>query len=751
MQKELSLAFVWHMHQPNYQTQPDGIRLMPWARLHAIKDYLDMLIILDKFPKIKLNFSLAPDLLDAIEDYSNNDGHDIHSKLTITPVEELTYDDKLYILNYFFDANYTNLISPNKRYNELYLKRYGSEEVSINDFSNQDYSDIMALFNLVWFDPIWKNVYPELKRLELKGREYTLEDRQSIIDLNRKIIKQIIPTFKKYQEYGRIEIITSPYNHPILPILINPNDLKVSSLKYPMPECKIALVNDAKEQVTLAIQKIKEVFGREPKGLWPSEHCISQKTLDILANLGIEWIVTDESVLSNSINKEFTRDFRGCYEDPYDVCSLYQYKTKREKEINLLFRNSLVSNLIGFEYPRRDSVVCANDLFDRIKTVHDKLKNSPDKKHILTIAMDGENSWDSYPMDGAIFLEHLYSLINDDENIKTVLISEYINNNKKTEKQLKKVTPGSWLNQEFQLWIAEPTKNLAWEYLVKTRNDFAAAEKSGELNEEQIKSAKSEIFIAEGSDWFWWYGEPNNSEQDNIFDFLFREHLKNVYEIINKPVPDYLEIPLVSFMGKPLRNPRKEITPLMNGLVKDNDEWLSAGCIDIPTGPVLQENKMLNRIYFGTDKENLYIRFDINKYIMDSRESFKEYSSIYIYIKAYNNSFDATSPARTTNKTDALLPVLLDGYTHEVKFALTSNRKYPLQFSRAVKDGLWELKWGHHIKCVHKEIFEASIPYDDLGINHGESFEFFFITGCSGVAEEIYPKDIPLSLTRPTL
>ena len=741
MQKELSVAFVWHFHQPNYQTQPNGI-------LHAIKDYLDMLLLLDKFPNIKLNFSIVPALVDAIEDYSN-EGHDIHSKLTITPVEELTDDDKLYILNYFFDANYESLISKNPRYNELYIKRYSKTEVGIEDFTLQEYADIMFLFNIVWFDPIWFNIYPELQKLLDKERNYSLEDRITLIELNRKIIRQIIPSFKQYQDNGRIEIITSPYNHPILPALINPNDLKTPSLKHPMPDCKIALLLDAKEQIKMAVDRITEVFGKEPQGIWPSEHCISQKTLDVLANLGIKWVITDESVLSNSLKREFIRDFRGCYEDPYDVCSLYVYRTRRGKEINIIFRDSVIPNLISFEYPHHDSILCANDLFDRIKTVHDKLKNSPDKKHIFTIAMDGENSWESYAKDGAVFLERLYSLINEDKNINTVLISDYINANKKTEKLIKKVTSGSWVNQEFQLWIAEPTKNLAWKYLVQTGNDLKEAEKSGRLSKEQIKSAKSELYIAEGSDWFWWYGEPNNSGQDHIFDFLFREHLKNVYNIIEKPIPSYLEMPLISFMGKPLKNPRREITPLMNGMVKDNDEWLHAGCIDIPDGPILQENKLLNRIYFGTDKNNLYLRFDINKYLLESKESFKEYFSIYVYIKTYNDSFELTSPSRTTNKTDSLLPVLLDGYTHEVKIALTSNRKYPLQFSKAVKDGLWELQWGHHIKYVHKEIFEISIPFDDLKIEHGENFDFFFITGCSGVTEEIYPKDIPLTLTRP--
>ncbi|MBE7704765.1 MAG: hypothetical protein E7Z90_02985 [Cyanobacteria bacterium SIG29] len=748
MQKELSVAFVWHFHQPNYQTQPNGIRLMPWARLHAIKDYLDMVLILDKFPNIKLNFSIGAELIDAIEDYSK-EGHDIHSKLAVTPVEELTDDDKLYILNYFFDANYETLISKNPRYNELYIKRYSNAEIGIENFSLEEYSDIMMLFNLVWFDPSWKEVYPELKKFEKKGRNYTLKDRQDLINLNRKIIKQIIPTFKKYQDDKRIEIITSPYNHPIAPILINPNDLKTPALKYAMPDCKIALMIDIKEQIKLAIEKIEKTFGRKPKGFWPSEHCISQKTLDVVANLGFEWAISDESVLSNSLKKEFIRDFRGCYEDPYDVCSLYLYKTKREKEINLVFRDSIIPNLINFEYAHHNSTLCANDLFDRIKTVYDKLKNSPDKKHLFTIAMDGENNWDSYEQDGAIFLERIYSLINNDKAIKTVLISDYIEKNKKTEKLLKKVTSGSWVNQEFQLWIAEPTKNLAWKYLVQTRNDLKEAENSGRLSKEQIKNAKDEIYIAEGSDWFWWYGEPNNSGQDHIFDFMFREHLKNVYNIIEKPIPSYLEMPLISFMGKPLKNPKRNITPLINGMVKDNDEWLSAGCIDIPDGPVIQENKLIDRIYFGTDKDNLYMRFDINKYLMSRKESFKEYFSIYVYIKTYNSEESLASPTRTTNKKDSLLPVLLDGYNHEVKFALTSNRKYPLQYSRAVKDGLWELHWGHHIKYEHKEIFEVCIPFEDLNIERNENFDFFVITGCSGVTEEIYPKDIPLSLTRP--
>ena len=72
--KKLSIAFYWHMHQPVYQLSPEGDYLMPWTRLHAVKDYLDMVLILDKFKNTKLNFNLVPVLLDELIDYAVRSG-----------------------------------------------------------------------------------------------------------------------------------------------------------------------------------------------------------------------------------------------------------------------------------------------------------------------------------------------------------------------------------------------------------------------------------------------------------------------------------------------------------------------------------------------------------------------------------------------------------------------------------------------------------------------------------------------------
>ena len=444
--KKLSIAFYWHMHQPVYQLSPEGDYLMPWTRLHAVKDYLDMVTMIDDFKSIKLNINLVPVLLDAFIDYGEKGMHDLHSRLTVTPVENLTADDKEFILNNFFDANYQTMILPYEEYNRLYQKRQNLVEVDINAFTDDEYSDLMALFNLVWFDPVYKNDYVELRKLFKKKKGYTLEDRYRIIDIQRDIIRKIIPAYRKYVQEGKIEVTTSPYYHPIVPILLDIKGIKIEDRSGLPADLKMPL--DAKMQIDMARKRIEELIGITPKGIWPSEHCVSGKELDLFKEMGFEWTISDEGILANSINFEFVRDFKGYVEEPYHLVKSYEYKNG----LKVIFRDSIIPNLIGFEYPNFDSELAANDLYDRIKVLQSKLLSSPDENHILTIAMDGENCWENYPQDGITFLKTLYSLIEKDDSLETVLISDYIEK-EKHHKPLPKISAGSWINRNFKLWI----------------------------------------------------------------------------------------------------------------------------------------------------------------------------------------------------------------------------------------------------------------------------------------------------------
>lgn len=737
--KKLSIAFYWHMHQPVYQLTPAGDYLMPWVRLHAVKDYLDMVLILEKFPKIKLNFNLVPVLLDSLIDYGENDLHDIHSRLTVTDVEDLTADDKEFIINNFFDANFHSMILPSDEYNRLYQKYQLNQENDINMFSNQEYSDLMALFNLAWFDPIYKNMYPELKKLIKKGKGYTTEDRIKIIDIQRDIIRKIIPTYKKFSDEGKIEITTSPYYHPILPILLDIKGIKKSSETDLPSNLKMEL--DAKMQTEMALDRMENIFGKRPRGIWPSEHCINGKELNLFKELGVDWTISDEGILSNSINFEFVRDFRGYLEDPYHLLKSYKYK---DDGVNIIFRDSVIPNLIGFEYPSHLAEGAANDLYDRIKVAQSKLLSSPDENHLITIAMDGENCWENYTSDGYTFLSTIYSLIENDPSLETVLISDYLD--KDIQKPLNKISSGSWVNRNFKLWIDEPLKNLAWTYLKQVRDDFSNYVKQNPLNP-NIEAARRELFICEGSDWFWWYGEPNDSGRDNIFDYIFREHLKNIYLYLGLEVPQYLDTPLLSAITKPSRYPKGEFTPIMDGKEKDDDNWLNAGCIKIPDGPVLKEDKFYDKICFGYDKDNLYLRFYINEYLKDTPSMSKRVNQMYVYMRNQSRK-QSLSPIRIIQKTESLLPISKEKFHNEMQISIYDGEINLVRLVKAIPNNLWAITSSKDIKAVYDKVVDISIPFESLGVGQGEILEFLFINANYGVKDFYIPNDMLLTIKR---
>ena len=738
--KKLSIAFYWHMHQPVYQLSPEGDYLMPWTRLHAVKDYLDMMTILDNFKNIKLNFNLVPVLLDAFIDYGEKGLHDLHSRLTVTDINDLSSDDKEFILNNFFDSNYRTMIFPYEEYNRLFQKRQSMSEADIAAFTDEEYSDLMALFNLAWFDPTYKNEYIELKKLFKKGKGYTLEDRRKIIEIQRDIIRRIIPSYRKYVEEGKVEVTTSPYYHPILPILLDIKSIKIANKEGLPSDLKMPL--DAKVQTEAALDRIEELIGKRPRGIWPSEHCISPKELDMFKELGIDWSISDEGILSESINFEFVRDFKGYLEEPYHLLKSYEYKNG----LKMVFRNSLFSNLIGFEYPNYDSALAANDLYDRIKVMQSKLLSSPDDNHIITVAMDGENCWENYPNDGLTFLKTLYELIDKDESLETVLLSEYIDR-EKYHKPLKAIASGSWINRNFKLWIDEPLKNLAWNYLKQVRDDFCKYVKENPYNP-NIELARRELFICEGSDWFWWYGEPNDSGRDNIFDYIYREHLKNIYLYLGLESPDYLDIPLLSAISKPSRYPKGEINPVLDGQDKtDDNSWLNAGCIAIPDGPVMKENKFFDKICFGYDKDNFYLRFYVNEYLKEKPEFMRRTYQMYIYTRNSNKKH-SLSPIRLINKTENVLPVSKEKFHNEIQISVHEDKLRLVRLIKAIPNNLWVVQNPREIVSVYDKVIDLKIPFNCLDVERGDNLEFVFVNAHVGVNDVFIPNEMLLNIKR---
>ncbi len=715
---------------------------MPWSRLHAVKDYLDMALFLDKFPSLKLNFNVVPALMDTVIDYCNGK-HDIHSELSVIDIETMTVDEKAFVLNNFFSPKFETMLYKSENYKAMYQKRYAKDYCDIKDFDNREISDLIALFNLVWIDPTHYNRYPRLKELWEKQYNYTQEERVEIIEIQRQIMREIIPTYRKFIADGRIELSTSPYYHPVLPILADMKNATKSVLTTEGLPTSLGMVDDARLQIKKALDRVEEILGARPKGIWPPELCVGAKTMELLAKEGVEWTISDECILSNSLNFDFIRDFKGNLNDPYHLLKVYEYQTKISP-INIVFRDRSIPNLINFEYAGIDSKMAANDLYDKIKVMQNKLLVSPDDNHMLTIALDGENCWENYQNDGNDFLENLYALLEKDETLETVLISDYISrdNHKKT---LNKIVSGSWIDKTFQYWIGEPTKNKAWTYLKEAKDVYENFAKENKDNP-VLKVAQKELLIAEGSDWFWWYGEPNNSGQDFVFDYMFRERLKNVYLSLNLQPPEYLKESLITKVEMPLKHTTGPITPRMDGCISSYDDWYHSGNISLLDGPVFRENKNVDKIHFGCDGDNIYFRLHVNK--GNSEGSFIErINQFYIYMRNATNVGNRAY-IRLISKTDNPYPILREKFENELTLTLLKDTLYPPRLTTCLHPNMWTLANPEGINIVYNDVIDVTIPFDLLGVQKGETVEFFMANTDSGVKNTYIPQEILLTMTR---
>lgn len=744
--KKLNIAFIWHFHQPNYQRSYDDDFLLPWVRLHASKDYLDMLLRIEEFENLKLNFNFSPILLKSMEKYL--DGKmDLHQKLLLKDTEKFTSDDKIFVLNNYFDLNYKNMVLKRPYFTELYNKRAQAKELNLNMFNAQEYADIMANYTLCWIDETFIKDYPQLSRLYKKEKGYTLQDRNEICDIQLDIIRRIFREYKKYQNDGRIEVSISPYYHPIMPLLFDFKGKEIKNTEN-LPE-NYSAQDDARAQVRKAIEKYTNIFGRAPKGMWLSEQCICPKTAQLLSENGIKWTVLDEGILSKSTKHEFIRDFEGNLENPFDLNQ--NYITKSKNPLNLLFADAFFAHLINFSYGNYDSKMAANDLYEKIKIIQAKLQTSPKENHILTIALDGENCWEMYQNDGDDFLSALYFLISSDKTLETVLISDFIEKNK--PQVLDSLKAGSWINRNFDLWVGEPTKNIAWLYLASVKEDFEKYKNNIKhlknkkeilIAKEKVDFAQYEILIAQGSDWYWWYGEPNESKSDAIFDYLFRSHLMNVYRILGLDIPQYLTIPLSGATTRPLRNPYGKIAPSLKCDFDDKDEeWENAGYIFIPDGPTANISRLIKNIRFGLDDENIYFRFELNKNSRKLSDSNVE-NQISIYFSDEKSEY--FSPIRFVSKNENIYPITRNQFSNEVRFVINKTKLSRIFVNKSAPYGLWSQLSAKKSKANYKNgIIEIKISLSDMQIL-SKHFSLFILDATNELINEVYPQDMLMDL-----
>lgn len=623
---EVALAFLWHQHQPYYPDDVAGDNPMPWVRLHGVKDYYGMALHLLEYPEMRCTINLVPSLLLQLQAYTEHGATDRFLVLSRQPADGLSESDGLFLLDHFFMANHDQMIRPYPRYAELLHRRGGGTPATadtLRRFNERDLRDLQVWFNLTWIHPIAFERDADLRALCEKGRNFSEKEKNWLLDKQLEILRQVIPLHQKLASNGQVEITTTPFYHPILPLLLDKKLAREAMPDIRLPRYTGGYPDDAEIHVRRAVEYHQQVFGKAPRGMWPAEGSVCQSMLPLLSKHGIRWIATDEEILSGSTQGSISRDPRGHVRNPERMFRPYKVGEPGH-ELGIVFRDHALSDMIGFHYQRSDPVAAADDFMHHLHNIGHAVKES-DRGALVSVILDGENCWEHYPGGGVPFLRALYERCSRSKEVRPVSIGAYLEQHPPRE-SLPHLFAGSWIHHNFAIWIGHEEDNTAWDALHKTREYLVqrthelratntAASTGAADRSQQIRGAWEEIYIAEGSDWCWWYGDDHSSAQDNLFDYLFRKHLQNVYLLFGDTPPPELKKPISRRGQRTMHTlPRSFLDVRIDGR-KTFLQWLGSGrytCQNERGTMAMVTRGPIKDVYFGFTPKDLLIRIDFD-------------------------------------------------------------------------------------------------------------------------------------------
>ncbi|HEX9119414.1 MAG TPA: glycoside hydrolase family 57 protein, partial [Terriglobales bacterium] len=460
-----------------------------------------------------------------------------------------------------------------------------------------------------WFDEFFLE-QPDVAVLVKKERKFSREDQEFVTAKQREIMAAVLPAYAAAARRGGIELSTSPFYHPILPLVCDTDQGAVSHPGLHLPQSPYRQPEDVREQLLRGLDLHQRVFGARPLGVWPSEGSVSEQVLDIACQSGIRWMATDEGVLGRTLGINFARDGHGQLASggPERLYAPYVYE-KGATRMNLVFRDHTLSDLIGFVYSGMNAQEAASHFVRSIKQAAEPvLRKGSDA--LVAVILDGENAWEYYPRSGREFLRRVYDALQNDAGLEAVTVSQAVEHHRHAPR-LKSLVPGSWINANFDVWIGAPEDNTAWDYLAAARAFYAQAAPMAPADKRQL--ALEEILIAEGSDWNWWYGPEHHSANDREFDELYRKHLSNVYQTLGASPPVYLAHAIAGGMVRPVFAAQTAyIHPRVRADFTRYFDWIGAALYtaDRRAGAMHGKVFLLDAIYAGIDEDFLYGRLD---------------------------------------------------------------------------------------------------------------------------------------------
>ncbi len=804
------VAIVWHQHQPFYYDPARDEMSGPWVRKHATKDYWDMAAVVGEFPDVHVSINLTPVLLIQLELYLErmtefvdpfNNTMDVQGfldrwegktdpwidlLLRPTPTLEQGAEDEATeeeIERYFKGAWAT--VSTSDPMMARFPEYEALRDKNRATYSREDLLHLKVFFELAWFDPDFL-VGPvamedgsivdlsDIVEASADGT-YTLiepateELAHRLVVENYKVMANVVAVHRRLLwdpelRTGQIEVTTTPFYHPILPLIHDTELARQGQPFDPLPGPPFSYAGDARAHVAKAMRFHTDRFGIPPRGMWPGEGSVAEPVIGAFVDAGVQWIGTDQKVMERSGGG-------GARWFPYkvDVDGVQGDGGDRDDELFMVFRDTALSDKIGFAFQTLTGEVAAGEF------MNDVLANAPPfgaPDRLVTVILDGENAWEQYTKehDGKGFFRAMYRRLQEAYEVGEVVpvtVSEFIDGNPlrsvpahptHEQRELEPLWAGSWIDSTFGIWIGESEENQGWGYLAQTR---AALQRSGlprpnawasdpepdpDSRAYWIWRAWEEMYAAEGSDWFWWYGADMTSpgNDDTPFDRSFRAHLAAVYQAMNRALelggerlidtPEFA--PIVQATPKAVRGPFEDPPGIDGRFTPDEGEWDTVGGFffdnDSP-GAIQSPDDHLAQAFYGYDDEALYVAgaFNVD---LSTKQGSDWQLRVYLphkHITDPETGAHRQDPHNQATRAGTELQVFGDGVAREITVDLSAGDGPQTRLAYADGQQGWIDQPAHSIDLggpvAGGRLLELRIPFADLDQAFGDPLEIVMV------------------------
>lgn len=569
MNHPLHVSLIWIYNLP-YVKDVNGNFALPIIRQYLQRDYIDMIKISRKYPNLRISFNIVPHLIEQLSDYVFNNATDYTWILSQKPADELTITEKDFILTHFFKGVDNVIIAPYPRYRELYEKKTELDKKGYMDgvspyFSTAEIRDLQIWHNMAW---IGKESQQDtlIDRLISKDRNFTETDKSNLIDYLKSLHKSMFDLYEEELVRRRIEISTTAFYNPIIPLALDNHSVHTNSDSH-LPMRRFQGSELVKRQILHARRFSKRVFNQTSLGIQSPESALNAATLDLFAKLRFNWTVLER----DHVDKDLA---------PEAAAFPFEYTTNNIHRIDCLVNQWTLSDKFVHVYPNMEPRAAVADFFESLNEIRRQaIRVRSDSPPHVTIAVPGDVIWDVYQRQGLEFLNALYNGFEAQDDIVTVLPSEYLRN---FHLRTTIHTVHSHAKNGFDKWMGSRPVNHAWDKLDVTYSFFKSKEHEGQFSEKTLKQVRQDLQIALCSHWFSSYtSEP--TKWDVYFDDQFRMRLIQCYERLYQKAPNslfynfknesaslYNTLPLTEF-----------IYPRIDGFDTGISEWVGAALYDV--------------------------------------------------------------------------------------------------------------------------------------------------------------------------